>query len=65
MSKTDENYELSKDRIPVYLDEHDIDFLLKEWRRGNKDRSDREKSVWGNIAFRLNTALFQNDKKID
>lgn len=55
----------TKEEVTITLDIKDIDFLLKEWRRKQNQRTERENNLWGHIAFKLNTALFQNDKKID
>ena len=54
-----------KEKIAVWLDPEDIDFLIKEWQEHSESRSESKAERWGHIAYKLNVALFSNDEKID
>jgi len=63
--KRNKDFFKSKGRIDVWLEEEDIDFIIKEWEEMKEHLSDFQAERWGNIAYRCNIALFANTEQTD
>lgn len=50
--------EMSKGKIPLFLERHEIEFLCNEWRKIPIDRlTEEQRKTWANIAFKGHASL--------
>ena len=57
--------EISKGRLPLWLEKEEVIFLANEWRKIPERIDENSKKFWSQIAFKSKSVLHKNEIEYD